>query len=261
MDCTVAVARLRLDTDTLAPTTRVHQGAQRTARDHRLVVPRRPGMDRKTLSDSEINWVHVLFNIDGKGGPLVPEWPKGWIVVDDDVNPADTEPVPVSLVGTPTFELSPDTSSSRGSTNMRMLHLLFLAACMISTSAQAFPSVTFNYIGLGTSPIGLEMKVRSANWNDLSAGKISAFLNTFRSNYPDGTDPRKVLEDAGFDCDPSPKPTCKYTGIYTYELRNPAGKVFRAANQMSALVNFAKEPWAVTASSEFLYGGPQNWNK
>ena len=142
--------------------------------------------------------------------------------------------------------------------------IILLVALVAPPSVFAFgcDPFYFNYAGLGTSLLGLQLQKLSAPWNPrYSPEKIKKFLATFRSSYPDGTDVRTVLKAAGLECAAAPTETCSYTGVYTYKLHRSNGKIVRSGNRMDVTVNFEQEPWEVQGKSEFLYGGPPNWGE
>ena len=139
---------------------------------------------------------------------------------------------------------------------------LLILALMISPITNAQEPFVFNYSGLGTTPIGIELKRLSATWSPrTSPGKVKTFLENFRAAQQSGTDTRQALEGAGLSCAPPPAQTCSYSGIYMYELRRNSGKVERSANRMDITVDLAQEPWEIKATSQFLYGGPANWGQ
>jgi hypothetical protein len=141
-----------------------------------------------------------------------------------------------------------------------LFSFVLLAALTTTSNGTGFDPFIFNYTGLGTSPVGLELKKLSGTWtSQFGSTRIKALLESSRTNYPDGTDPRKILEDAGLECAAPPAKICTYAGVYTFELRRSNGKIERSANRMDVTVDFGKEPWDVMATSQFLYGGPRNW--
>ena len=140
--------------------------------------------------------------------------------------------------------------------------IVLLSALAAAPFALASDPFVFTYAGLGTSPLGLELKKLSGNWSPrYSPVKVKNFLVAFRSGYPVGTDAREILEDAGLECAVPPAQQCTYTGVYTYELRRGNGKVVRSGNRMEVTVNFEQEPWDVKGASQFIYGGPPNWGQ
>lgn len=120
------------------------------------------------------------------------------------------------------------------------------------------PAIKLDYSSLGTTPIASELKKMSAAWSSRRApNRITDFLREFRGKYSPQTDIRRILEDAGLECAPVPATRCAYAGVYTYETDKLDGsKIERAANLMEVTVDYKTEPWIVTATSRFLYGGP-----
>lgn len=146
--------------------------------------------------------------------------------------------------------------------NVPLIVLLVALVAPPSVFAFGFDPFYFNYAGLGTSPLALELKKLSGTWNQrYGPEKIKKFLATFRSSHPDGTDARTVLEAAGLECAAEPSNTCSYTGVYTWELHRSNGKIVRSGKRMDVTVSFETEPWEVLGTSEYLYGGPPNWGK
>lgn len=118
------------------------------------------------------------------------------------------------------------------------------------------PIVT-NDFGLGTSPLGLEVKRLVGVWNNQSSPtRIKHFLGTFAGRNPAGTDVRTALEDAGLECTAAPAKLCTYTGVYMYELRRSDGRPKRTGWRVDIAVNFESEPWNVKAYGRYIYGSP-----
>lgn len=135
--------------------------------------------------------------------------------------------------------------------------LVALFASPIAFASGPFDPIVLNYAGLGTSPLGLELKVMSSNWSETySALRVRDFLAKFRYGYPAGTDLRKIFEDAGLECAAPPAASCTYAGVYTTELRRSTGKVSRTARLLEVSITFEQEPWKVEASAKYIYGSP-----
>ncbi|MYN03931.1 hypothetical protein GTP41_17695 [Pseudoduganella sp. DS3] len=139
---------------------------------------------------------------------------------------------------------------------MKQLFTSFILTSAIASSAASAQSINFNFAGLGNSPLATQLQTHAGLWRDeWSRAKVQAFLDDFRSRYPNGSDVRSVLADAGLDCAQPPEDICTYAGVYTYDLGRPGYPPKRGAVRMDVVVNFDKAPWDVKATHEHIYGG------
>jgi hypothetical protein len=138
--------------------------------------------------------------------------------------------------------------------------ILLVGTLMTSPPSVAFAPndpIVVNTFGLGTSPLGSEIKSMGGNWNnENSPTRIKYFLGTFVGRHPTPTNVKKALVDAGLECDEPQAKLCTYTGIYMYELRQSDGPVKRTGWRLDIAVNFEKEPWDVKAYGRYIYGPP-----
>lgn len=124
---------------------------------------------------------------------------------------------------------------------------------MTSAHACAFPSMTTNYDGLGTKPLGLRLQKIVPAWSDrLSMVEVRDFVHNYSRERAPGRPIDVVATELGFDCSDKEKKVCTYEGMYTYDLTVPGSPDQRAAIQISLLLDYGAEPWEMHGSRKFL---------